>query len=133
MAKRTLDIKSAKGSTKSEPLVYKDASDVSDGDQSSGNEDMSDEEAEEEIKEIPLGQKRRHLDQNDDDEEGEAQLDDSVSDSEDNGQSESDGANDLEDDDDELDDKIASSDSGFDDQMSSGQSDLSEVIRKKKK
>lgn len=62
MAKRTLDIKSAKGSTKSEPLVYKDASDVSDGDQSSGDEDMSDEEAEEEIKEIPLGQKRRHLD-----------------------------------------------------------------------
>jgi hypothetical protein len=35
--------------------VYKDASDVSDGEISSDDQGMSDEEAEEEIKEIPLG------------------------------------------------------------------------------
>ena len=55
MAKRTLDIKPAKHLQKSEPLVYKDASDVSDGEISSEDQAMSDEEAEEEIKEIPLG------------------------------------------------------------------------------
>jgi hypothetical protein len=41
--------------------VYKDASDISDGEASSDDQEMSDEEAEEEIKEIPLGQKRRHV------------------------------------------------------------------------
>lgn len=72
MAKRTLDIKQVKGGTKSDPLVYKDASDVSDADDLEGDQSMgeSDEEAEEEIKEIPLGAKRRFVDY-DDDEEGE--------------------------------------------------------------
>jgi hypothetical protein len=35
--------------------VYKDASDISDGQDSSEHNSLSDEEAEEEIKEIPLG------------------------------------------------------------------------------
>lgn len=57
MAKRTLEIKPAKHLTKSEPLVYKDASDVSDVDEnlSDDQHSLSDEENEEEIKEIPLG------------------------------------------------------------------------------
>ena len=55
MAKRTLDIKPAKHLSKAEPLVYKDASDVSDGEISSEDQAMSDEEAEEELKDIPLG------------------------------------------------------------------------------
>jgi hypothetical protein len=109
--------------------VYKDASDVSDGEDSSGDQAMSDEEAEEEIKEIPLGQKRRHMDQSySDAEEGEDEIDDSVSDSE----GSSDGDEDMADSDEGPDERIASSDSGFDDQ--SEQSDPSaEIIRKKKK
>ena len=62
MAKRTLDIKPAKHLQKTEPLVYKDASDESDKELNEDQSGMSDEEAEEEIKEIPLGQKRRHAD-----------------------------------------------------------------------
>ena len=37
MAKRTLDIKQVKGTIKSDPLVYKDASDVSDVDDLEGD------------------------------------------------------------------------------------------------
>jgi hypothetical protein len=53
-------------------LVYKDASDVSDADDLEGDQSMgdSDEEAGEEIKEIPLGAKRRFVDY-DDEEDGE--------------------------------------------------------------
>jgi hypothetical protein len=131
MAKRTLDIKPAKHLSKTEPLIYKDASDVSDGDHSSDDENMSDEEAEEEIKEIPLGQKRRHVDESfSDGEEGEADIDDSVSDSEDNSQSN--GDDDMEDDE-GPDVRIASSGSDFDDDLVSEKSELSaEIIRKKK-
>lgn len=130
MAKRTLDIKPAKHFTKSEPLLYKDASDVSDGDISSDDQGMSDEEAEEEIKEIPIGQKRRHVDQSfSDGEEGEDAIDDSVSDSNEN----SDGDDDMEDDAD-PDERIASSDSAFEDDLLSEPSDPSEeIIRNKKK
>ena len=129
MAKRTLDIKPAKHLQKSEPLVYKDASDVSDGEISSEDQAMSDEEAEEEIKEIPLGQKRRHIDQGfSDDEEGEDEIDDSVSDSEQN----SNGDEDMDDSDGGPDERIASSDSGFD-ELSEQSDPSAEIIRKKKK
>lgn len=113
MAKRTLDIKPAKYLQKQEPLVYKDASDVSDGDGSSDNDQaLSDEEAEEEIKEIPLGQKRQHLDHSfSDGEEGEDQMDDSVSDSE---QDSSNGDEDMADSEVAPDERLADSDSGFD-------------------
>lgn len=130
MAKRTLDIKPAKHLQKAEPLVYKDASDVSDGEISSGDQAMSDEEAEEEIKEIPLGQKRRHIDQDlsDNDEEGEDEIDDSVSDSEEN----SNGDEEMDDSDGDPDERIASSDSGFD-ELSQQSDPSAEIIRKKKK
>lgn len=59
MAKRTLDIKPAKHLQHSEPLLYKDASDGSDNGSIDKDEMSDDEDAEEEIKEIPLGQKRR--------------------------------------------------------------------------
>ena len=129
MAKRTLEIKPAKNLEKQEPLVYKDASDVSDGEISSDDQGMSDEEAEEEIKEIPLGQKRRNVDRSfSDEEEGEEEIDDSVSDS--NGSRN--GDQDMVDSDEGPDERIASSDNDFDEL--SEQSDPSEeIIRKKKK
>lgn len=90
---------------------------------------MSDEEAEEEIKEIPLGQKRRQVDQsfNYGDEEGEDEIDDSVSDSQDENSGDYDEMADHED----PDERIASSDSGFNDSFSEDPSE--EIIRTKKK
>lgn len=88
MAKRSLEIKPVKVSKVArEPLVYKDASDVSDND----SEEPMDDSEQEDIIEIPLGgsaqaSKRRHVDDlygdedygaEDDDEQ--RKLDDSVS------------------------------------------------------